>query len=76
MQLLPYGIMVLLPNSSHWQVYLLNSGSGVLSLPKGGHQAAPQTRFVMSSIVDPWAGDSCSGPLRATLPTEVVTVSM
>ena len=76
MQLPPYGILVLPPKGGHWQVYLLNSGSWIASPPKGSYLATPQMRSVMSSILGPWAGVSCSGPLRATLPTEVVTMSM
>ena len=33
-------------------------------------------RSVTSCILGPWARVSCSGPLRATLPTKVVTMSM
>ena len=75
-QLLPYGVIVLPPNGSHWQVHLLHSGSWFASPAKGSYQAALQMRSVMSSIVGPWNGVSCSGPIRATLPTDVVTVSM
>ena len=77
---------VLPPRGSHWQiylpigglylVYLLNSGNWIAQPPKGSYLAIPQMRSVTSSILDPWAWVSCSGPLRATLPTEAVTVSM
>ena len=81
-----YGMTVLLPRGGHWQiylpinslywVYLLNSSNWIALPPKGGYLATLQMRSVMSSILSPWAGVSCSGPLRATLPTEVVTMSM
>ena len=64
------------PNSSHWQVYLLNSSGWLVSPPKGSYQVALQMRLVTSSIVGPWDGVSCSGSLRATLLAEVVAVSM
>ena len=75
----------LLPSGGLWQAYPpigrlylvgpLNSGSWVTLPPYGGYLGTLQMRSITSSIVGPWARVFCSGPLRATLPTEVVTVS-
>ena len=43
--------------------------------PKVDHQVTLQMRSVISSIMGPGIEISPSGPLRVTLPTEVVTVS-
>ena len=67
---------VFLPNGGHWQVYLLNSSGWWVSLPNGGYLVVLHWRSMTSSIMGPWDEVPCSGPLRATLPTEVVTVSM
>ena len=50
--------------------------AGWFSLPKGSCQVIPHTRCVTSSIMGPWGGVCWPGLLRATLPTEVVTMSM
>ena len=75
---------VLLPRGSHWQidlpidslylVYPLHGSNWIALPPKGSYLATLQTRSVTSSILGSWAGVSSSGPLRATLPTKVVTV--
>ena len=81
----PYGVTVFLPRGSLWQAYPsigglplvfpLNSGSWIMLPPKGRYLGTPEMRSITSYIVGPWAGISCSGPLRATLPSEVVTIS-
>ena len=66
-------------SSSQWQSLAGLSAQQcgwLVLLPKGSYWVASQMRSVTSSIVGPWDGVSCSGPLRATLPMEVVTVSI
>ena len=48
---------------------------GLPYCPKVDYQVTLQTRSVISSIMGPGIGILPSGPLRVTLPTEVVTVS-
>ena len=67
---------IYLPIDSPYWVYLLNSSNWITLPPKGGYLATLQMRSVTSSILGPWAEVSCPGPLRATLPTKVVTMSM
>ena len=45
-------------------------------LPKGSHWLVHQARSVMSFMMGPLVGVHCSEPLRATLPMEVVVVSI
>ena len=64
-----------LPNSSY-QEYSFALWSGIINcLPNGSYQLTAYSWPVISSIMGPVEEASESGPLRATLPTEVVTVS-
>ena len=65
-----------LPNGSPWQVYPLNSGGWLVSLLNGSYPVVLHRRSMTSSIMGPWEEVSCSGPLRATILMDVVTVSM
>ena len=64
-----------LPNGSYRE-YSFALWQGIIDcLPNSGYRLTAYTQLVTSSIVGPVKESSRSGPLRATLPTEVVMVS-
>ena len=63
------------PNGDYWE-YSFALWQGIINcLPSGSYRLTTYSQSVTSSIVGPVEEASRSGPLRATLPTEVVMVS-
>ena len=64
------------PNGNCWE-YSFTLWQGIINCPpNGSYQLTAYSQSVTSSIIGPVEEASGSGPLRATLPMEVVMVSM